>query len=737
MRQNLLCFFVLPLIFAFKWPWQDDETTSLQSALPTSSSKSPSSTAEFSGTSDAIFTSSYFADGQAYAPKATACPTAAIMRKASDISQQEAKYIKERQKLTNENLITFLDKVADLSDFDAEDFIQNASKNISIGLAFSGGGYRAMLSGAGSLLALDDRFEDSEKTALGGLLQCSTYISGLSGGAWLVGSLAVNNWISVADVMAEESGLWDLSDSIFNPSGLNLVKTISYYSQLRQAISAKKDAGFQTSITDVWGRALSYQLFNDSFYNGGENFTWTGVTQSTSFQDHEMPYPILVANGRNPGTKIINLNSTVFEMTPHELGSWDPSLNSFVDNRYLGTNLSDGQPNGQDCVTNYDNAGFFMGTSSSIFNQIFLNVQSSSSLNWALRKLLSMILGSFSKKDTDIATYEPNPFYNSSYADSETMITSDALNLVDGGEDNQNVPYYPLIQNSRNVDVIFSFDNSADTAENWPNGSAITYTFKRQFTIQGYGTPFPYVPSYDTFIKEKLDSRPVFFGCNASELDDLVQFHGSPKNTTDVPLIVYIPASEYSYEANTSTYKMSYDDDEKLGVIQNGFEVASMNNRSRDSRWNKCVGCAIIRREQERSGQAQTDECKKCFSEYCWVGGVEDSAEPNASVLLDIVTERNSNSAPTSSSSSSLSRNDVMSAFKTTRESTKSSLSSTKMSSKNSKASASTESSRTTKRSELVKNTASSNEISSVEARASSILAPLVTLIMGVMVSLA
>ena len=43
-----------------------------------------------------------------------------------------------------------------------------------------------------------------------------------------------------------------------------------------------------------------------------------------------MPYPIVVANGRTPHTLIINENSTVFEISPYELGSWDPSLRSFV-----------------------------------------------------------------------------------------------------------------------------------------------------------------------------------------------------------------------------------------------------------------------------------------------------------------------------------------------------------------------------------------------------------------------
>lgn len=62
------------------------------------------------------------------------------------------------------------------------------------------------------------------------------------------------------------------------------------------------------------------------------------------FQNAEMPFPISVADGRYPGTKVINLNATVFEFNPFEMGSWDPSLNSFANVKYLGTNVSNGVP---------------------------------------------------------------------------------------------------------------------------------------------------------------------------------------------------------------------------------------------------------------------------------------------------------------------------------------------------------------------------------------------------------
>ena len=35
-----------------------------------------------------------------------------------------------------------------------------------------------------------------------------------------------------------------------------------YFQQITDAVDAKGKAGFNTSITDYWGRALSYQLFD-------------------------------------------------------------------------------------------------------------------------------------------------------------------------------------------------------------------------------------------------------------------------------------------------------------------------------------------------------------------------------------------------------------------------------------------------------------------------------------------
>ena len=93
---------------------------------------------------------------------------------------------------------TFL-KSLNISGFDVDGYAQahfgNSSNAPNIGLAFSGGGLRATLTGAGVIQAFDSRDSAGVANNLGGLLDSTTYLAGLSGGGWLVGSIYVKRRI--------------------------------------------------------------------------------------------------------------------------------------------------------------------------------------------------------------------------------------------------------------------------------------------------------------------------------------------------------------------------------------------------------------------------------------------------------------------------------------------------------------------------------------------------------------
>ncbi|SCU87457.1 LAME_0D10154g1_1 [Lachancea meyersii CBS 8951] len=558
-----------------------------------------------------------------YAPGNVSCADdITLVREASGLSANETAWLKKRDAYTKDALKTFLDRATqNFTNTSFVDTLWSTGQIPKLGVGCSGGGYRAMLSGAGMLSAMDNRTVGANDHGLGGLLQSATYLAGLSGGNWLVGSLAWNNWTSVQDVIdnrGKDNELWDISNSLLNPGGVNILSSASRWDHISDAVEAKDDAGFNTSLTDVWGRALSYEFF-PTLYRGGEAYTWSTLRDADVFKNAEMPFPISVADGRYPGTEIIDLNSTLFEFNPFEMGSWDPSLNAFTDVMYLGTNVSNGTPVAQGkCVAGFDNAGFIMGTSSTLFNQFLLQLNTTS-LSSFIKGIVGDFLKDLSSDYDDIAIYEPNPFKDTPYVASnysQSIVESENLFLVDGGEDGENIPLVPMLQEERDLDVIFALDNSADTDEYWPAGLSLIATYERQFGPQGEGLAFPYVPDVNTFVNKGLNTKPTFFGCDASNLTSLAR---TP------PLIVYMPNNRQSYNSNTSTFKMSYSSNQRMHMFQNGFEAITRNNMTDDSGFAGCVACAIMRRKQESLNITLPQECTQCFKDYCWDGKIETS----------------------------------------------------------------------------------------------------------------
>lgn len=196
------------------------------------------------------------------------------------------------------------------------------------------------------MAAADNRTRNATNTGqIGGLLQASTYVAGLSGGGWLVGSIYTNNFSSVEDLRDGSSGsdVWHFSNNILegpNGDGIQLLSTADYWSTLHDEVQSKDDAGYNTSITDYWGRALSFQLVNAS--DGGPAYTFSSIALQDNFASGSIPMPFLVSDSRAPFTTVVSLNSTVFEFNPFELGSWDPTTYAFAPLEYIGSNFSSG-----------------------------------------------------------------------------------------------------------------------------------------------------------------------------------------------------------------------------------------------------------------------------------------------------------------------------------------------------------------------------------------------------------
>lgn len=107
-----------------------------------------------------------------YQPVSTSCPDTPLVRNATGLSPQESDYISSRKDKADAALASWLEKHGSF----------NTDSQPSVALASSGGGYRALLSGAGVVQAFDARDSDTD---VSGLYQALTYHSGLSGkSAW-------------------------------------------------------------------------------------------------------------------------------------------------------------------------------------------------------------------------------------------------------------------------------------------------------------------------------------------------------------------------------------------------------------------------------------------------------------------------------------------------------------------------------------------------------------------------
>lgn len=389
--------------------------------------------------------------------------------------------------------------------------------------------------------------------------------------------------------------LWEAAfqDSLFDPEGWLFGVA---YAKIVGEILEKEKAGFHTTLTDPWGRLLSYQLLK----NNGEATTFSSVATMSSFTSHSVPFPIIVSLGVKTflGECKPGPNATVYEFSPYEFGSWSPDVSAFTPTKYLGTTMKNGVPTGE-CTENYDNLGYILGTSSTLFNEACLSaptpVNGSSD---PFESAAAFLDGVHEISTEDLYAIYKNPFHE--YTSSSATINSadnipaqESLSLVDGGESSQNNPLFPMLQPARNISAIIVNDNSADTKSHWPNGSEILTTYTQ--ALSAGLTRMPFIPSVETFIEKGYNTRATFFGC------------GDKSKIT----IIYLPNAEYTYPSNVATSQLIYPKAESGDVIANGVKIATQGD---DAKWPTCLGCAFM----EKTGQVLPGDCEACFKEYCY-----------------------------------------------------------------------------------------------------------------------
>lgn len=535
----------------------------------------------------------------AYAPVSVACPATSLVRHVSSTSQLSAaedKYRTERKFVADLSLRIWLIKNG-LA-------LSVLNEMPTIALTSSGGGFRAQLTGAGVVQALDAR---DTNVGTSGLYQALTYHAGLSGGSWLLSSIASNDNAAISTLLKTWTPA--LENGLFDPTGST---SAAAFTAINNDLADKKAAGFSGTVTDVWSRLLSYILLPGT--NGGASNRLSGVASLTSYALRLAPYPIILAQhvDLNGTSCVPGANAPFWEFTPYEFGSWDSQIAAFTPISTLGSNLSGGKPVSQsECINGFDNVGFVLGTSSALFNdpgigtdvdaQIanFCQIASTGNVTGDAELLAENVAALPTEVPeltlasvSDLFASYPNPFYN--YANSPLVSDQKNLSLVDGGQSGQINPIFPFLQPARAVDVIIVNDNDANTAEDYTDGSGLLNTYN---AAKAAGlTRMPYIPSVATIAAQNLTSRPTFFGCGNSS----------------VATIVWIPNGPYTKAGGgTATDKMTYTAAETTNMIANG--AAAMSQNGSDA-WAKCLGCAIM----QKSASNLPSSCNACFSKYCF-----------------------------------------------------------------------------------------------------------------------
>lgn len=582
----------------------------------------------------------------AFAPTIGACPRGTSLLRTTGttpftqrISSDEAAYIKARQELVSALAFrTYLHNVEAIAAKNhvslplyLESILTLPSLQPTLGIASSGGGYRAAIFGASVLNTLDSRNSTSNKVGLGGLLQASTYLTGLSGGSWLVMSLSQADFPPLPEVIFGSStpgafAGWNAQFDILNAPVSN--DTPALVLDLLGETAGKAAQGFPVTVTDVWSRGLSRHFVNgttaDTFFDPnvthGAGETFSGLLKLSSFEKHAQPFPIIVADSiSNKGNASQNFNESeifipltnpMYEFSPFETGSFDPMVAAFTPTKFLG---SPPDKKNAICVTGFDQVSYIEGISSSLFNTE--NITFGSLEASPFGPIGDALIAAFNESNIELdAALVPNPFLGHSpktFIDSgETM-----LRLVDGGEDGQTTPLQPLLVQARDVDTIIAIDAPADTSANLAVGFSLVASQQRTFEIPHFYN-FPPVPtSVDTFIALNLTKRPTFFGCNDPTTSMLIYIAngGPPLNQTAV---TNIPTAQTVFQPDQIQAVF----DQTFDIATQGIPVVDKKTGAleKDPLWPVCLACAVVDKKRAKAGLRREGVCESCLKKYCW-----------------------------------------------------------------------------------------------------------------------
>ncbi|KAG2413284.1 hypothetical protein HFD88_002473 [Aspergillus terreus] len=372
-----------------------------------------------------------------------------------------------------------------------------------IAMCGSGGGLRALVAGTGSYLAAQEA----------GLWDCTTYTAGVSGSCWLQtlyhSSITGRDFNRMVDHLKSRLGV----HMAFPPKALKLLTTAPTNKYLLAGLveKLKGDPGADFGLVDIYGMLLAARLLVPKGELGVSDMDLKLSHQTHNLLNGAHPLPIYTAvrheipmvhndeEGKPIPEKRMRQSQREawfqwFEFTPYEffceeLGAGIPTW-ALGRHFYGGRNtiLPDHSPIPELRVPGLMGiwGSAFCATLSHYYKEIRPLVKGIAGFGG----IDSLIQG----KTKDLIRVHPIdpaaiPNYVRGMEDvlppscPESIFQDDHLRLMDAGMSN-NLPIYPLLRPGRDVDIIVSFDASADIKqENW---LSVVDGYARQRGIKGW-----------------------------------------------------------------------------------------------------------------------------------------------------------------------------------------------------------------------------------------------------------
>lgn len=422
---------------------------------------------------------------------------AAEVRLSDQLCDEEKEFLSRRKRVATAALAQYL--AIDEKDVHPDDVP-------TIAVCGSGGGLRAMVSGAGSLLATQDD----------GLFDCVTYTSGVSGSCWLQAlyhsSITGRNFHDVIDHLKNRLGVHIAYPPEAFSSILSAPTNKLLLSSLVEKLRGDPNAAF--GLVDVYGILLGARLLVPKGELGVDDRDFKMSNQRNYVKYGQNPMPIYTAvrheipdlagsNSLEPNHPSADAKELAkqeawfqwFEMTPYEF--FCEEFNAGIPTWAIGRRFNNGKdvppesgfhlPELRMPILMGIYGSAFCATLSHYYREVRPLVRSLTGFG-----TIDEVVHGRNEDLEKVHPIDPAQIPNFVYGMSEEQLrfttptnihTQEYIQLMDAGMSN-NLPIYPLLRPGRDVDVIIAFDASADIkTDNW---LSVTDGYARQRGIKGW-----------------------------------------------------------------------------------------------------------------------------------------------------------------------------------------------------------------------------------------------------------